>query len=61
MMKGIHVPAPGYRRIWSTGGMTLGLEKLKHLERNLSRYHFVHQKSHTDYPGIEARPIYDQK
>jgi hypothetical protein len=30
--------------------------KLRHWERNLSKYHFFHHKRHVDWPGIEARP-----
>jgi hypothetical protein len=31
-------------------------ETLKCLERNLSQCHFVHQKSHMDWPVIEPCP-----
>jgi hypothetical protein len=27
--------------------------KLKYSEKNLSQHHFVHQKSHIEWPGIE--------
>jgi hypothetical protein len=29
--------------------------KLKYLEKSLLQYHFVHHKTYTDWPGIEAR------
>jgi hypothetical protein len=30
--------------------------KLKYLHINMSQYHFVHQKSHMELPGIEPGP-----
>jgi hypothetical protein len=31
-------------------------ERLKYCEKNLFHYHFVHSRSHTDWPGIEHVP-----
>ena len=31
--------------------------ELKHLDKTLSQCHFVHHKSHTDWPGIEPGPL----
>jgi hypothetical protein len=30
--------------------------KPKYSDKNMSQYHFVHHKSHTDWPGIEPEP-----
>jgi len=27
------------------------------LEGSLSQYHFVHQKSHIDWPGFQSAPV----
>jgi len=32
-------------------------EKLKYLEKNLLLYHFIHNKSHMNWPGIEPRYV----
>jgi hypothetical protein len=29
--------------------------KSKYSEKNLSQCHFLHQQSHTDWPGVEVR------
>jgi len=31
-------------------------ERPSYLERNVPQYHFVHKKSHVDWPGIETSP-----
>jgi hypothetical protein len=41
---------------WSTGGMKLTGENRSTRGKNLSQCHFVHQKSHMDWPGIEPGP-----
>jgi hypothetical protein len=41
--------------MWSIGGMIMTGEK-HNRERNLSQCHFIHQKSHIDWPGIEPWP-----
>ena len=33
-------------------------KNLKYLEKDLSQGHFVHHKSHMDWPGIEPRPVW---
>jgi hypothetical protein len=35
--------------------MILTWEKLKYLEKNLSQCHFIHHKSHTDWPDSRRR------
>jgi len=35
--------------------------KLKYVNKNLFQCHFVHHKSHTDWPGTEARPPWYMK
>jgi hypothetical protein len=45
-----------YERKWSSSGMLLA-RKLKNLEINLSQYHFVLHKSHTDVLGIPTSRV----
>jgi hypothetical protein len=33
-------------------------KSLKYLEKDLFQGHFVHHKSHMDWPGIEPRPVW---
>jgi hypothetical protein len=49
------VPQTIHKWIWITGTMILAGE-LKESEKNLSQYHFVNHKSHTDCPGCKSRP-----
>jgi hypothetical protein len=35
--------------------------KLKYINKNLFHCHFVHHKSHTDWPGTEPRPPWYMK
>jgi hypothetical protein len=41
---------------WNTGDM-IPVGKAKYSDRNLPQCHFVHQKPHTDWPRVEARPL----
>jgi hypothetical protein len=36
--------------------MIIGRRKLKYFEEDLFQCHFLHHKSHMDYPGIENGP-----
>jgi hypothetical protein len=49
---GPSVPAPDYRREWSTDGMIIGRGKPQLFE-DPSQCHSVHHKSHMDYPRTE--------
>ena len=33
------------------------VEKHRYLEKNLSQFHFIHQKCHMDWPGIKSKPL----
>jgi hypothetical protein len=43
--------------VWSIGGM-MSMGKSKCLEKILSQCHFVHPKSHMDWPGIKPGPLW---
>ena len=40
----------------SIGGMIIDRAKPQYSEQKAARYHFVHHKSHTNWPGIESGP-----
>ena len=45
-----------WRWVWSNGGMILTGEKRSTQEKSVSQCHFVHHKSHTNWPEIETGP-----
>jgi hypothetical protein len=44
--------------LWRISGMMIGRSKLIYPKKNLFQYHFVHCKSHMDYPGIVPEPLW---
>jgi hypothetical protein len=47
----------GWMRVCSTGGMSPTGKNNSTWRKNLSQRNFVHDKSHTDRPGIEPDPL----
>jgi hypothetical protein len=44
--------------VWSLGGMIPTGENQNTQKKHLSQCYFVHQKSHTDWPGVKPRLLW---